>query len=354
MRSLHIEKLRGEVKLGQNVYDENGYVLITAGTKVKDSYIEKLKAKGYIQVYIEDDISEGISPDDILQERTRRQSRTEIKNQFKNYIDNKDIDINKIMKCVDQIIEDILSTKEVIFNINDIRTKDEYTYAHSVNVCVLAVTVGAHMEGNINRLRELATGAILHDLGKIFIPDEILNKHGKLTEAEFELMKKHPKLGYEILSQKPQITPISKNIVLMHHEKINGGGYPLGVDENQIHKFTKLVTVCDMYDAMTSDRPYRKAMKAYEVIEYLTYLSISEIDREMVEAFKRFVAPYPSGVLVRINNGCKAIVVSQNKDMLTRPIIRVFEDEKGNRLANPYEIDMKKNLTIFINETIEE
>ena len=354
MRAINIEKLKGEEKLARNVYDEHGGMLLTAGTKVKDNYIEKLKLKGYNTVYVEDEISGGIEADDILREKTRRQSREEIKVQFKNYIDHKDINIDKIMKCIDQIIDEILSTREIIFNINDIRTKDEYTYAHSVNVCVLAVTVGAHLDINMARLKELAVGSILHDLGKIFIPNEIINKPGRLTDAEFDLMKKHPKLGYDILNQKPQITPISKNIVLMHHEKMNGTGYPLGVEYAQIHKLTRLVTVCDMYDAMTSDRSYRKAMKAYEVIEYLTHLSVSELDREMVDAFKRFIAPYPSGVIARLNNGCKAIVSEQNKDMLTRPVVRVFEDEKGSRLVNPYEIDLKKNLTVFINEVLDE
>ncbi|HAN09965.1 MAG TPA: HD-GYP domain-containing protein [Clostridiales bacterium] len=354
MRAMNIDRLKGEEKLGKNVYDDHGCILLTAGTKVKDNYVEKLKQKGYIQVYVEDEVSGGIEADDMLREKTRRQSREEIKQQFKNYLDKKDIDIERIMKCVDQIMDEILSSREIVFNINDIRTKDEYTYAHSVNVCVLAVTVGAHMNINMNRLKELAIGAILHDIGKIFVPDDILNKTGKLNDSEFDFMKKHPKLGYDILNQKPQITPISKNIVLMHHEKMNGSGYPLSVDSTQIHQLTRLVTVCDMYDAMTSDRPYRKAMKAYEVIEYLTYLSTSELDREMVDAFRRFVAPYPSGVIVKLNNGCKAIVASQNKDMLTRPIVRVYEDEKGEKLTSAYEIDLKKNLTIFINETLDE
>ncbi|HCC06596.1 MAG TPA: hypothetical protein DEP72_00325 [Clostridiales bacterium] len=354
MRAMSIDRLKGEEKLGKNVYDDHGSILLTAGTKVSDKYVDKLKLKGYIQVYVEDEVSGGIEVDDMLREKTRRQSRQEIKQQFNNYLDKKDIDIERIMKCVDQIMDEILSSKEIIFNINDIRTKDEYTYAHSVNVCVLAVTVGAHMNINMNRLKELAIGAILHDVGKIFVPHEILNKAGKLNDAEFDFMKKHPKLGYDILNQKPQITPISKNIVLMHHEKMNGTGYPLAVESAQIHQLTRLVTVCDMYDAMTSDRPYRKAMKAYEVIEYLTHLSTTELDREMVDAFRRFVAPYPSGVIVRLNNGHKAIVALQNKDMLTRPIVRVYEDEKGNKLMSTYEIDLKKNLTIFINETLDE
>lgn len=354
MRAIGIESLQGEELLGRNVYDEAGRILLTSGTKIRKAYIDKLKTKGYYKVYVEDEISAGIEVDDIISEKTRKKSKEALKSQFSNYLSYQDVDIDTLLDCVNDIIDDVLKNNDIILNISDIRTKDEYTFAHSVSVCALAVSVGVNLNINHQRLKELAIGSLLHDLGKILVPSEVLNKPSKLTSEEFEMIKKHPRFGYDILNKKHQITPISKNIVLMHHEKCNGIGYPLGVDVNQIHELTRLVTICDMYDAMTSDRPYRKGMRAYEVIEYLSALTMNELDKSMLQKFKNHVAVYPSGTLVKLNNGYKGIISRQNKGFLVRPIVRLLEDESGKRVLNNKEVDLTKELTVFIETIIEE
>jgi HD-GYP domain-containing protein (c-di-GMP phosphodiesterase class II) len=230
---------------------------------------------------------------------------------------------------------------------------DDYTFAHSVNVCVLSIISGIGLGYSISRLKELGVGAILHDIGKLKVPQELLKKPSQLTVEEFEEIKKHTIYGYEILKNNKKVSMVSAFIAFGHHERYDGSGYPLQLKGESIHHCARIVAVADVYDALTSDRVYRKKIKPHEAIEYILSLSAHHFDEEIVQSFIRFVAIYPVGTGVILNTKERGVVISENKDMPTKPVIRVVYSEKGKKVSKYYEIDLSSSKNVFITEACE-
>lgn len=353
MRIISVSKLKGDELLAKTIFDSENRVLLAAGCKIRTNYIPRMLELGICSVYVQDEISDDIVIEDFISEQTRQRSRKEVKKLLEGYIVSKKTDLSCVTACADNIIEDLLAKKEVSINVFDLRTKDEYTYAHSVNVCALAVATGINMGYNMLKIKELAVGAILHDLGKILVPQEVLNKPSKLTAEEFDIIKKHPKDGFDILKDEFNLSAISRNIILMHHEKCDGSGYPLNAHRDQIHELTKLVTICDVFDAMTADRPYRKGIKTKEVVEYINSLSKMHFEYDIAQSFIANIVLYPTGSGVILNDGRIGIVVNQNKSITSRPIVRIIKNENKEDLKSFYEIDLIKELTMYIVDTID-
>lgn len=352
MKSIHINNVKGDEVLAKSIYDEDGRILLRSGTMIRQTYIKKLEEIGIEYLYVQDEDTEGIELNDMISEETRQQGKAEVKRVFKDYIVSERLELTKIYSLVNTILDEILNNKEMILNVSDLRNKNEMLYEHCMNVCVIATSVGAYIF-DTKKLKDLTLGALLHDFGLMFVPEEILDKPDKLSPEEYELIKTHPKIGYDILAVDPEFSLISRNIVYMHHEKSDGSGYPLGVKEKQIHDTTKLVTICDMFDAMVTPKPYRKQMKVYESFETLAVMAGNQIDKKLFKEFEKRVALYPIGKGVTINNGYKGIVASQNGMMLTRPIVRILYDEQGNKIPQPFDLDLTKELTLFITDIIE-
>jgi len=171
---------------------------------------------------------------------------------------------------INDLIEELLANCNIMVNLVDIRTNDEYTFGHSVNTCILSIITAINMGYHPARIRLLAVGAILHDLGKVMVPSSILNKPGKLTEEEFLQIQKHSEYGYDLLSNNDCFSELSKKVVLHHHERFNGSGYPYGLAGSDIHEFSAIVGICDMYDALTADRVYRRAFSTRDAFEMLS------------------------------------------------------------------------------------
>ncbi|MCQ2911543.1 MAG: HD-GYP domain-containing protein [Clostridia bacterium] len=352
MRSIHINSIKGDEVLAKSVYDEDGRVLLRSGTMIRSTYIKKLIEMGIEYLYIQDADTEGINLEELVSEETKQQGKQEVKKVFKDYIVSERLELTKIYDLVNTILDEILNHKDTIFNVSDLRSKNEALYEHCMSVCILATSVGAYVF-DTKKLRDLTLGALLHDFGLMFVPEEILDKPDKLSPEEFDLIKTHPQVGYEILISDPEFSMISRNIVYMHHEKCDGSGYPLGVKGKQIHDTTKLVTICDMFDAMVTTKPYRKQMKTYESFETLNAMSGVQIDKNLFEEFKKRVALYPVGKPVVLNNGYKGIVASQNGEMLSRPIVRMLYDNDGRKIPEPYDLDLTQELTLFIQDVID-
>lgn len=352
MRSIHVDTLKGGEVLAKSIYDDDGRVLLRSGTAIRTTYIGKLREMNIDYLYIEDKDTEGIVVEDAISEETKQQGKQEIKKVFKDYVVSERLELTKVYDLVNNIIDEILNNKQVVLNVSDLRNKNEGIYEHCMSVCILASSVGAYIFDQ-KKLRELTLGAIVHDIGLMLVPEEILDKPDKLSPEEYELVKTHPKVGYDIISNDPDFPLISRNIVYMHHEKNDGSGYPLGVGAKQIHDTTKLVTICDMFDAMITPKPYRKQMKTYESFETLTSMVGVQVDKKMFGEFEKHVALYPVGKGVLLSNGCKGIVAAQNNSMLTRPIVRVIYDEKGSKVDPAYDLDLTKELTVFVLDIIE-
>ena len=343
-----ISKLKGNEKLAKNVFGDNGRILLCEGTILRENYLKILQRHGIESVYIEDEISKGIIVEKFLDESTKIESKNAIKDTFKKYFKQNEKKLDQVLDTANKIIDDIISQSDIAVNIMDLKAKDEKIFGHSVNVCALSVLAGIKMGYNMLRLKDIAIGALLHDIGKLLIPKEILNKDSELTPEEKDIYEEHPKKGYELICNHGSISSFSKVIVLLHHEKCDGSGYPKGLKKDEIHEYARLVAISNDFETMISENNNSKKMFAYEAVEYLVGMGQSLYDGNIVNEFIKNISVYPNGSGVVLNNGQKGIIKRQNKGLPTRPVVRVVYDESGKRLKQMKEIDLVSETTIFI------
>ena len=352
MRRVLTEKCLPGVKLARSINSSTGRILLGAGVELKPSYIQRLINYGISEIYIDDEISQGIEVVDVIDDRTRMETKVLVKNvmdEFKTQKTLRDIDSVKLM--VDKILDELLSKREIVVNLSDIKSIDDYTYSHSVNVCILSVITGIKLGLNQLKIRNLGIGALLHDIGKVTVPDEILKKPSSLNDEEYEIVKKHTTFGHEILRRNKDINATSSLIALAHHERIDGSGYPLGTKGKDIHVFARITAITDVFDALTSDRVYRKKMKTHEALEYLYSFSNNYFDKEIVDSFARNIAFYSKGTSVMIDTGQKGIVIGVNKNLPMRPIIKLIYNKDGTKCPDNHIIDLTKKLNVVIIDT---
>ncbi len=262
-------------------------------------------------------------------------------------------DLDKVNRMVTQILGELLNNKDVLVNLSDIKTVDDYTFSHSVNVCVLSLVTGIKLGLNMTRLRQLGVGALLHDIGKIMIPEEILKKPSKLTKNEFELIQKHTFLGYQMLKANPNIDISSAYIALGHHERYNGSGYPYQISSANIHLYARIVAIADVYDAISSDRVYRKKIQVHKVVEYIASLGNQHFDEMILQHFLPNIAVFPIGTSVLLSTGQKGIVVEVNSKLPSKPIVRIIFNADGTKNNKFDEVDLANTLDLLIINTCE-
>lgn len=348
MRRVNIESINFGVKLARTIFSSDGGILLEQGVELRESYIEHLKNHGISEVYLEDDISQDIVVKDVIRDQTRSDAVVLVKKLMTNYQFTNSIDVEAVKKTVNEILDELLGNDDILYNLSEIKSVDDYTFEHSVNVCILSLITGIGLGFDISRLRDLGTGAMLHDIGKLLIPREILKKPSQLTVEEFEEIKKHTILGYELLKKSGRVSLTSAYIAFGHHERYDGSGYPLQLKNENIHMYARIVAVADVYDALTSDRVYRKKLKPNEVFEYITSLGIHHFDPNVIENFVKYVTVYPVGTGVLLNTRERGIVVRDNRSLPTRPVIRIVYDENMKKKAVSKDIDLSEHTNIFI------
>lgn len=347
MRFVPFGCVREGMTLGKTIFNQNGEVLLHKGTELKPGYLQKIEHLGFNGIYIDDEISNDIELESVVSDEVRNKTVKGVKDIYLTIENGKNIDEKKISETnllIENIIDDILANKNMMVNMMDLKIFDDYTFFHSVNVTVLSIVVGVAMGLNRLDLHKLGMGALLHDLGKVFVDKKTLNKPGKLTNSEFEELKKHAYLGYQYIKEKFNLPPTSYVAALSHHERYDGTGYPNALKGETINLFGRIIAVCDVYDALTSDRPYRKSMLPSDAMEYIMGNSGSHFDPNIIKLFLRKVAPYPIGTTVKLSNGLSAIVVENYEGWGTRPKVKIISKE-------PYYIDLKsdpnaRNITI--------
>lgn len=343
MRRVNLDRIQPGTILAKTIITLEGKVLLASGMELTEEYVRKLQANGISEVYIEDEISKDISVPEVVREDIVIEAKSMVKVMMSKPSIKNSIDGKQVMEIVDRIISNILANGDIIANLSDIRSVDDYTFSHSVNVCIYSLIIGIGLGYTGEKLRELGVGSILHDIGKVMVPKEILKKPLQLSADEFEEIKRHTYYGYEILKNTSGISITASYIALGHHERLDGSGYPYQLKSNNIHKFASIVAVSDVYDALTSDRIYRKKLMPYEVVNYITSLSNHHFDKNVVDVFIRFVAYYPVGTAVILNTGEKGIVSRYNKYLPTRPTVRVVMDETGKKLPKYKEVDLAES-----------
>lgn len=358
MRRISIDLVRPGMKVGRSLYNSNGQILLQEGVILTQRYIHKLKLLGIPAIYIDEGWLSDIHVDDVISEKIRKEITKKVKDFFTDTQGNMTrhtiVGVKDLNNIITDIIDQLLSSHDLVVNLTDIRSLDEYTFAHSVNVCVLALITGIHLGYSKAKLYHLGMGALLHDIGKTKIPLQILHKPGKLTAKEFEEVKKHSTYGYDILRGKPEVSRLSALVALQHHERYNGQGYPSGLLKSDIHEFAQITGLVDMYDALTADRIYRKAYEPHEAYELISAAGDQYFDFELVKAFLYHVAAYPVGTLVRLNTGEIAVVVENYPGYTLQPKVRILFSRSGHPLTKSPEFWLAENYKMFINEVINE
>jgi putative nucleotidyltransferase with HDIG domain len=252
----------------------------------------------------------------------------------------KQIQVERLQPVVSQITDSILRNQGTLVSLCRIREGDTYTFQHSVSVCTLLVTFCRYMEMSPEVIHEAGIGGMLHDIGKMRVPDHILNKPGKLTDAEFAIMKDHVVLGLEILRGTPGISKTVVQVAGEHHERFEGSGYPERLQGAEISQLGRMAAIVDVYDAITSNRIYHKGMEPPAALTKLFEWSEQHFDPELVQHFIQAIGIYPVGSLVRMASHRLAVVMEQGQQGLLFPKVRVFFDIQHNRKLKPLDLDL--------------
>jgi len=252
----------------------------------------------------------------------------------------KAIQAKDAMPLVEEIGSSVLRNPGALISLARLKRADDYTYMHSVAVCALMIALARQLKMGIRETCEAGLAGLLHDVGKVAIPPEILNKPGKLTDSEFTLVKSHPEEGYKILLEGNDISEVALDACLHHHEKIDGKGYPDRLPGSEISLFAKMVAVCDVYDAIASDRPYKAGWNPAEAIRRMAEWSKSHFEDLVFQAFVKSVGIYPIGTLVQLQSGRMGVIVEQSDRSLLSPQVKVFYSTKSRVRLAPEIIDL--------------
>ncbi len=250
------------------------------------------------------------------------------------------VDVGGARQLVEDITDSVARNPGAIISLARLKTADDYTYMHSVAVCAMMVALAKQLGLDEAQTRSCGMAGLLHDLGKVAMPTEVLNKPGKLTDAEFDIIKSHPTEGYKMLMASSGVDPVSLDVVLHHHEKMDGSGYPERFAGEQISLHSKMGAVCDVYDAITSNRPYKAGWDPAESLRKMAEWANGHFDMRVFQAFVKSMGIYPVGSLVRLTSGRIGVVTEQSAGSLTTPLIKVFFSTKSNMRIVPTMIDL--------------
>ncbi|MBI3221973.1 MAG: HD-GYP domain-containing protein [Nitrosomonadales bacterium] len=257
----------------------------------------------------------------------------------------KALNAENALPIVEEISSSVLRNPGALIGLARLKDKDDYTYMHSVAVCALMVALARQLGLNEEQTRQAGLAGLLHDVGKMAIPMEILNKPGKLTDEEFAVVKSHPAEGHKMLLEGQGVGDVALDVCLHHHEKVDGSGYPERLANEQISLHAKMGAVCDVYDAVTSNRPYKNGWEPAETLRKMAEWSKGHFDPVIFQAFVKSIGIYPVGSLVKLESNRLAVVIEQTEKSLLLPKVKVFFSIKSNTRIVPEILDLSKPLS---------
>lgn len=368
-----------QLQVGMHIHDlncgwmEHGFFRSSFRVR-RETEIEKILEAGILEVYIDTDkgadVREGSSRSEvrarlearIVEQTTHPQSappvrvsqREEVQAAQRIQVEastvihgmlmdvrmGKTVNVERAEPLVERITDSIFRNPGALTSLCRIKARDSYTFQHSVSVCTLLVSFCRALDMDRDTTLQAGMGGLLHDIGKMAVPDEVLNKPGRLTEDEFEVMKTHVPRGAEILAQTPGVTPTALQIASEHHERFDGTGYHHGLPGQQISRLGRMTAIVDVYDAITSNRVYHKGMEPSEALKKVFEWSSHHFDEELVQQFIQSLGIYPVGSLVRLESQHLAVVVDQNASSLLRPVVRIVFDAIRRRPVPQRDLDL--------------
>ena len=268
------------------------------------------------------------------------QANREVKNMFQEARLGKVVDSELAMSLVADISSSVSRNSGALISLARLKNRDDYTYMHSVAVCGLMIALAMQLEMDEETVRLCGLAGLLHDIGKMDIPMSIINKPGKLTDDEFTLVRNHPQAGHAMLSRAKDIHPMVLDVCLHHHEKISGNGYPHQLAGDQISIYARMGAICDVYDAITSERSYNKGWHPADALRSMSEWTNDHLDSRIFQAFVKSLGIYPVGSLVKLGSGRLAIVVDKNPAALLKPTVKAFFSTKSNTHIKPEIINL--------------
>lgn len=364
MKLVHVDELKGNEILALPVVSDSEVVLIESGTVLKSDYINKIQELKVNRIYIEDEVSEEVILGEEIQdqkeltsahlykiEETKKDTERIVQKVLERHIYKHNQELRAIGEAADQILNTVLSEPEVISNITEIRNVSTDMYTHCINVCMLSTIMALRLKMSEKQVHNIAVGAILHDIGLRYIQVPYINRNEQdMNDREVLEYKKHTIYGYSSLQDETWISDVSKEIILLHHERVDGSGYPFCQKGDKLRSEIKLVAVCDAFDSLISGIGSRK-LKIYEAIEYLKVHSGTIFDTNIVLKLLESVAVYPVGMNVITNEGEKGVVVRQNRDATDRPVLKMTFYKDGKPYLTLCEKNLMRYLTVFIVDT---
>lgn len=345
--------------LGKSIRGADGSVLLAAGVKLNERLIRRLQDYQISYIYLWDPCLEDVDVRGPLRDETRFKAARQIREVMQDL--NRGVQTRVAMgthlqgltRVLDDVLNDLAASDKLILDFMDIKTADDYTFFHSVNVCMLSLMLGMRSGLDQRQLKELGLGALIHDIGKTGIPIAILNKPGRLEPEEWDLMKTHTSQGFELLRQSGEISLPACHVALQHHERCDGSGYPKQLKGDKIHRYARMVAIADIYDALTSDRVYRPRFPAHEALELILGSGGTHLDYQLVKRFTRMVAMYPVGSAVTLSNGETGVVTGVSPSNIYRPLVRVLQDPAGQPLDPPLDRDLSEPPVLAVVEVEE-
>lgn len=352
MRLEFINRIKDGDILGKNIYTNDGKILLKGGVCLNSSLVNKIKELGVYYIYIEDNRLDDVRVDDEVLSELKQNTMKSVSLVMKNTYNTNLKQMNESLEAVEKLIEYLIHNADVNKSIHDIQTYNNATYLHSLNVCVMSAFLGRNMGISESELKDLGIASILHDIGMMLVPQYILNKKQELTEEERMQIREHPVSGATILKKNPSISENVIKAIIQHHERVDGRGYPYSLVKNQIIKFAKIISVCDVYDTVSSDSNYKNKFTPNDAYELIMAGCGTMFDEEVVMYFRKTFAVYPLGCCVRLSNGVEGYVINQNENFPDRPIIRVLYDSATKNPVKFYEINLLQYTHLVITSLV--
>lgn len=354
MQRTPYDRLRPGMITAANVFSADGRLLLKTDVQLTEPYLQRLMQLGIPSVYTRNSLFEDNCAPELLSEPSRVSHIRSLQQQFLSVQAGASWDARCFIAMAEKIAIEVRQNTQFMVQLTDIRLCNEFIYGHSVNVAVLCALIGMALGYPLRKMQELALGGLLHDIGQMKIPASLLNKPTKLSSDEFSVSQTHTTHGFEILRQtgSGKIPLLAMHMAFQHHEKVDGTGYPRGLHNKEIHEYAKIAAVADAYDAMTCDRPYRRALFPHEACLIMGRELGRHFDADILTAFLTRVVIYPIGSVVLLSSGHIGVVIKMYEGMQNRPTVRLILGPGCRTLTQKETLDLREHQGVEIKKVL--